>query len=39
VKTWPENPVEVLMFRDWQDDVANGDTTLGFRAWLEGQQD
>ena len=36
-KTWPTSPAEELAFKDWQYEVANGDTVLGFREWLAQQ--
>jgi hypothetical protein len=32
--TWPVGPLEHAEFGRWQYEVANGDTTLGFRDWL-----
>lgn len=32
--TWPTTDEERTSFADWQYEVSNGDTTLGFREWL-----
>ncbi len=32
--TWPTTPAETASYRDWQYEVANGDTLRGFREWL-----
>lgn len=32
--TWPENEDERNDFCDWQFEVGNGDTLLGFRDWM-----
>lgn len=37
MRTWPEDDAERVAFVDWQYEVANGYTVLGFRQWLEGQ--
>lgn len=36
-KTWPTTDAERSAYRDWQYEVANGDTVLGFRDWLDQQ--
>lgn len=33
-RTWPENAQERSDFSDWQYEVANSDTVLGFRDWI-----
>lgn len=33
-RTWPENAQERNDFSDWQYEVTNGDTVLGFRDWI-----
>ena len=33
-RTWPENAQERSDFSDWQYEVSNGDTVLGFRDWV-----
>lgn len=35
---WPSTDSERSLFIDWQTDVAEGNTSLGFRDWL-AQQD
>lgn len=37
--TWPNDPTENASFKDWQYEVANGDTILGFRDWLTANKD
>ena len=34
---WPQTDDEQRDWADWKYEVANGDTTLGFRAWLDNQ--
>lgn len=34
MKTWPETDQERADFTDWQYEVGNGDTILGFRDWI-----
>lgn len=36
--TWPQNDEERAAFKDWQYEVANGDTHIGFRGWLNGKE-
>ncbi len=31
---WPTTDAEREAFKDWQAEVANGDTLRGFREWL-----
>lgn len=36
IPTWsPENQHELYDYADWGYDVANGDTNLGYHAWVE----
>lgn len=35
--SWPTTDEEREAFSDWQYEVANGDTTAGFREWLNGR--
>jgi hypothetical protein len=37
--TWPENDAEREAYADWQYEVTNGDTLLGFREWLTHRED
>lgn len=32
--TWPRDDHERELFTDWQYEVANGDTLMGFRDWM-----
>lgn len=34
-RTWPETAEERARYSDWQYEVANGDTILGFRDWMD----
>lgn len=34
---WPTTDAERAAFADWQHEVADGDTPIGFRAWLVNQ--
>lgn len=34
-RTWPETTEERNRFADWQYEVANADTVLGFRDWVD----
>lgn len=34
---WPVTDDEKIAFVDWQADVAEGNTTLGFRDWITHQ--
>lgn len=36
---WPDNDEERIRFVDWQYEVGNGDTVLGFRDWLTAKED
>lgn len=36
---WPETDEERVSFVDWQTDVDEGNTHLGFRDWLENQEE
>ena len=36
-KTWPDNDTDRTAMRDWQCEVSNGDTLLGFRDWQAAQ--
>ena len=37
--TWPESPEEQVDYVDWQYEVANGDTVLGFRDWIVNREE
>ena len=39
VKTWPETDPERDAFTDWQYEVSQGDTVLGFRDWLAAEKE
>jgi len=39
VPTWPDTEAERTDFRDWQYEVANGDTLLGYRPWVAAKHD
>lgn len=34
MSTWPETGEEEDLFKEWQHEVRNGDTILGFRDWI-----
>ena len=37
--TWPETEAEVTAFTDWQTEVSDGDTMLGYQAWVAAHKD
>lgn len=37
--TWPETEAERVAYVDWQYEVHNGDTVLGFRDWLNHKKE
>jgi hypothetical protein len=39
LKTWPENDAERDAFMDWQYQVVQGETVLGFRDWLVAEKE
>lgn len=32
--TWPRDDAEHELFTDWQFEVGNGNTLMGFRDWI-----
>lgn len=38
-KTWPEGAAEQVAYEDWQYAARNGETLLGFRAWLQNNEE
>lgn len=36
---WPENDRDRADYEDWQHDVSNGDTVLGFRDWVAHREE
>lgn len=35
---WPETDAEKIAFTDWQHEVSNGDTSVGFREWFTNRE-
>lgn len=38
-ETWPTTDEDRVEFVDWQYEVGNGDTVLGFREWQRTKED
>lgn len=38
-QTWPVSDEDRTHYADWRYEVANGDTVLGFRAWVTNQKE